>query len=287
MRLEGEAGFVPLEQRLLRQAWSRDEIRFRVPDNAATGVVTVECDQLAGQPLLRVIHSPTARIGVRMRPGSAGVTLNSSRSGDEDKGDCEHLTRRWEVDGLERGHRKAMTVSLPPRRGAYTVKLTVTDSAGNSDTAKLHLLRLPSSMFAFDGRKPLHPKAIRRAREAAEAAVEAEKPVQIELYGHADNPGTPAYNLKLSLERDEKVREQLLREPEDVRGTPIVPVQELAYGESCQIDTRPGRRPRNRRVDVFVLDQGVTVKPAEGCHPGHLTSLRWHLPPPEEGGAGG
>jgi outer membrane protein OmpA-like peptidoglycan-associated protein len=285
VRLE-DGDEVRLKPGLLRQAWENDAIRFRVPDDASSGVVTVECEQLAGQPLLRVVHSPTARIGVQMRPGSTGVTLDSSRSGDEDKGDRKRLTRRWEVDGLKKGHRKTTTVHLPPRRGAYSVKLTVTDRAGNSDTAKLRLLRLPSSMFAFDGRKPLHPKAVRKARKAVEKTVEAEKPVQVELDGHADNPGTPAYNLGLSLKRDDNVREQLLQEPEEPQGAPAVPVRELAYGESCPIDERPGRRPRNRRVDLFLLNQGVTVKPPEGCRPGRLKSTRWHLPSPKEGEGG-
>ncbi len=283
--VEGESAPLLLEPRLLRQAWSKDEIKFRVPDNAATGVVTVECDQLAGQPLLRVAHAPTARIAVQMQPDSAAAALDSSRSGDEDKADREHLTRRWEVDGLESGHQETMTAQLPPRRGPYSVKLTVTDRAGNSDTAKLRLLRLPTSLFAFDRRKPLHPRAIEKAREAVEAATAAEKPVEIELDGHADNPGSPAYNLKLSLARDDHVRQELLQEPKNSpTADQVVPVQELAYGESCQIDKRGGRRPRNRRVDVFVLDRGVTVKPADGCHPGRVKALRWHLPPPKEGG---
>lgn len=282
VRLE-DGDEVRLKPGLLRQAWESDAIRFRVPDDASSGVVTVECEQLAGQPLLRVVHSPTARIGVQMRPGSTGVTLDSSRSGDEDKGDRKRLTRRWEVDGLKKGHRKTTTVHLPPRRGAFSVKLTVTDRAGNSDTAKLRLLRVPSSLFAFDGRKPLHPKAVRKARKAVEKTVEAEKPVQVELDGHADNPGTPAYNLGLSLKRDDNVREQLLQEPEEPQGAPAVPVRELAYGESCPIDKRPGRRPRNRRVDLFLLNQGVTVKPPKGCRPGRLKNTRWHFPLPKVG----
>lgn len=79
------------------------------------------------------------------------------------------------------------------------------------------------------------------------------------------------------------VREALLPEPDDPpEGVASVPVQEIAYGESCPIDPRPGKRARNRRVDIFVLDEGVTVKPAKGCRRGRLKSTRWHLPSPKE-----
>ncbi len=37
-----------IEPRLLRQAWHEDHIKFRVPDNASSGVVTVECEQAGG-----------------------------------------------------------------------------------------------------------------------------------------------------------------------------------------------------------------------------------------------
>jgi hypothetical protein len=55
-------------------------------------------------------------------------------------------------------------------------------------------------------------------------------------------------------------------------------VTTLAYGEGCPVDPRGGMRPRNRRVDVFVLDAGVRVISPVGCHPGRLESSRRFLP---------
>jgi flagellar motor protein MotB len=303
--LEEGGEWVPLEKRLLRQAWSPTEIKFRVPDNAATGVVTVECDQLAGQPLLRVTHAPTARIAVQMSPGSDAVVLDSSRSSDEDESKSEAgdegeatvegeeegkpkspgvgLKRRWTIEGVPGGHDATTMAQLPPRLHAYSVELTVTDESGNADTATLRLLRLPSSLFAFDHGRPKHPEEVATARAAIKRAVAVEKPIEIELDGHSDNPGTYVYNLNLSLERDDHIRKVLLSEEKQPEASgPTLPVKELAYGESCQLDKRAGRRPRNRRVDVFILSEGVTVKPPDGCHPGRLKSLRWHLPPPKE-----
>ena len=56
-----------------------------------------------------------------------------------------------------------------------------------------------------------------------------------------------------------------------------IPVRTVAYGEGCPLDRRPGRRPRNRRVDVFVLDRGVSLAPPAGCHARALQSTVWRL----------
>lgn len=271
---------------LYRQAWHENHIKFRVPENAKSGVITVECGQLAGSPLLRVSHTPTARIAVRMRAGSQEVTLNSLRSGDEDG---EKISRRWTIEGVHRGHRPTITTPLPLRPGAYTVKLTVTDEAGNVDTATLRLLRLPDSMFEFGKSRPdkQSRKAINAARQSLANAVAAGPPVAIELDGHADNPGATLFNLELSLKRADEVRSDLMPEPKEkskakeaLEAVPSMPVEELAYGETCPIDPRSGERPLNRRVEIFILDEGVTVKPPSDCIPGRLKHMSWQPQPP-------
>jgi outer membrane protein OmpA-like peptidoglycan-associated protein len=270
-----------LEPALLRQAWYPDRIRFRVPDAASSGVVTVECDQLAGSPLLRVSRSPTARISVRMEENSTGVKLDSGHSRDDGGQKIKH--RRWTIEGLGRGHREQISTRFPPRLGAYVVKLTVTDKAGNSDTAELRLLRLPTSLFNFDKSEPERLEKVEAAGEALDKAVQARPPLAIELDGHTDHPGSLAYNMRLSLQRDDRVEEILMPDSSHAPTESALPVREVAYGETCPIDPRAGRRPRNRRVDVFVLDEGVTVKPPKGCVPGRLKNTTWQpSPPPEE-----
>src|SRR4029077_501845 len=221
-----------------------------------------------------------ARIAVRMRENSMGVRLDSRRSSDEDG---EKISRRWTIEGLGRGHRKQIAARLPPRLGAYSAELTVTDEAGNTDTAELRLLRLPTSLFKFNKKEPRHREEIEAAAEALAKAAQARLPLAIELDGHTDHPGTPAYNMKLSLERDDRVHEKLLPEPKEAPdGEAAVPVREVAYGETCPIDPGAGGRPRNRRVDVVGLDEGVTVKPPKGCVPGRVKSTSWHPPPPAD-----
>lgn len=272
---------------LYRQAWQRNRITFIVPEEADTGVVTVECNQLAGSPLLRVAHDPEARIAVRMRPNSPVVTLDGRGSGDRDEGD--DVTMTWRVEGVRRGHRKRIKARLPVRTSPYTVELSVVDGAGRTDTTEVSLLRLPASKFEFDGSEPNDGKSLEGARrELAKAARSGSLPAAVELHGHADDPGTRSYNLRLSLKRADAVRKALFKRPkrskggaaaskQKARGGIQVPVRELAYGERCPLDRAGGRRPRNRRVDVFVFGEGVTIVPPDGCYPGHRKSVSWQV----------
>lgn len=57
-----------LEAHLLRQAWHEDHIRFRVPEGSRSGPVTIDCDQLAGEPLLRISRPPRPHISVKSNP---------------------------------------------------------------------------------------------------------------------------------------------------------------------------------------------------------------------------
>jgi outer membrane protein OmpA-like peptidoglycan-associated protein/MFS family permease len=271
-----------LELRPKAQAWHEREIKFIVPENGSTGAVTVECSQLAGQPLLRVAHAPEPRISVRMEAGSSRVSFDSSRTSDADE---ESISRRWNIDGLRRGNVKEMSVDLPPRPRAYTVRMTATDESGRATFAEVSLLRLPASLFESDEDEPGNKPVLQEARETLEEAASTQVPAAIEIDGHADDPGTHRHNVHLSLRRAEHVRRQLLRDP-DVRiaGGAVVQVRTLAYGEGCPADPRPGRNRSNRRVDVFVLEQGVSMIPPAGCHPRRLQSTEWRLPAPQPAG---
>ena len=278
----GDAG-KPIETRFdprpKAQAWHERQIRFVVPENASSGAVTVECSQLGGQPLLRVAHAPEARIAVRMEAGSSRVSFDAVRSSDADG---ERISRRWNIAGLRSGNRREITVDLPPRPRAYTVRMTATDRSGRTDVAEIKLLRLPPSLFEVDEHEPGNGSVLEEAREALEEAAAEQPPAAIEVAGHADDPGSYRHNVHLSLRRAERVRELLLREPEvGIDGGARVPVRTLAYGEECPADPGPGLNRRNRRVDVFVVDHGVSVEPPDGCRPRRLQSTVWELPATE------
>jgi hypothetical protein len=264
-----------LESKLLRQAWHSDHIRFRVPEDARSGPVTVECAQLAGQPLLRVSHPPTARIAVRMRAGSERVTFDSGLSGDEDG---KLASRRWSIDGIRRGRAKTVAEDMPPRRAAYTVRLAVTDSEGQVDTAEVRMLRLLPAQLGLAAASASSAQGgsagVQHARERLMKAVEREPSSEIEIDAHQARAGeTARENLDQSLETAELVDDQVLTAnqpaPFPAGG---VPVKEYAYGESCPPLWRSAER---RRIDIFVLGEGARVAPPRGCHPGRLQTGRW------------
>lgn len=257
-------------------------IEFEVPKDATGGVVTIECSQLAGQPVLTVPQAPTARVTVRMQTGSEHITFDSGRSTVAGKG---KLVRRWKVAGLNRGDGVELSASLPPRLAPYPVTLTVTDSEGQTDEVDLRILRLPDSRFPFGADRPADEGAVGKVRSAIDRAVAASKPAAIELDGHADAVDTDNVNLQLSLHRAQWMREHLFALKGEAAGAldgavknpddDPVPMTIRAFGESCPIVPSPGPQEVNRRVEVFLLDPGAIVATAKGCDSDRIKRMSW------------
>lgn len=267
---------VDLKPRLLRQSWHEDRIRFRVPENAATGAISVECDQLAGQPLLRVAQPPEAGITVRMVPGSRRVVFDSGRS----HGKGRVVTRHWWIEGIDRGKERQISVDLAPRTQSYAIRLSVTDSEGQTGSAEVHLLRLPAPWVAFDGHKSKNPRILREAKAELRQATAAEPAAAIEFgMRPGDLPDAP--NPRKTLDRAEEVRRFLLRarparsssQPADSSG---LVVKTMAFGRSCPAE----RNNEVARLDILVLGQGARVVPPVVCPVLRLNTARWLLPPP-------
>lgn len=288
---------LPLE----RQAWHPDRIRFHVPDDARTGVVGVECDQLAGSPLLRVSRGPQARLAVRTSPGSASVLLDgrASTSGEEEGGEDEKeggkgageaakeepLKRRWKIDGVLVGHREAIHQRLAPRMRPYEIELTVVDEEGVSDAAKVVVLRLPAAALR-PTRNPFVRARIRRgmtrARAAIRRSVEAERPkgVEIDNYASQRRRGGGATISAAQLADADVARERLLHDfhphaqsAEVSTAARAVTVEELVHADRCSVG------PRASSVDLFLLHDGVSVRLARGCRALSEKSARWAPPP--------
>lgn len=261
---------------LYRQAWHNNRITFTVPEEASTGVVTVECEQLAGAPLLQVSRAPTARLAVKMHPGSNRVSFDSRRSSD----DGEIKSREWTVSGLALGAgRERISRALPPRTGAYRIELTVTDDDGESDTAEVHLLRLRAPYFRFSKDKPESHRVVNEIRRAvSHAASKDEPPATIEIDGHADDVGTRRYNAHLAWRRatglEEALRStKLAKIWDDAPQPPHLTVR--AFGETCPIDRHGGRLRKNRRVELFILSSDTRLILPHTCHATYIKRGVW------------
>jgi hypothetical protein len=273
--VEVEGSTVQLRHVLLRQAWSEDEIRFRVPVNASSGVVTLECGQLGGQPLLRVDRAPVARIEAKPRKGSAQVLFDGRGSSDVTG---SSLVDHWTIDGRPYGTRKQIAPPLLPRFDPYRIRLEATDPDGNSDTVEMLLYRLPGPMVSGAKVTMSQKKRFEEARAGLERIAQAQPPSSIEVDGNADDGGTPAQNLKHSLHRAEQARESLLapRAQGSTTGAPVVvPLTIHAFGDSCPLF--PGANPQevNRRVDVFILNPGDKLITPKSCEAGREEHASW------------
>lgn len=262
-------------------------IEFEVPPKARSGMVTVECTQLAGQPFLKVPQKPTARVTMRMESGSRQVKFDSQASTGSG-GSSKGLVRHWTVAGLRMGQGEVITVDLPPRLAPYHVRLELTDAKGEADHIDFQILRLPQSHFPPGKAKPGDGRLIQQVRKALRKAVKASPPAAIEIDGHADSIDTAEFNLGLSMRRARWMRRQLFTLHRDAASAvsaganaPIrnkgdaVPLTVRAFGESCPIIHGPGPQEVNRRVEVFLLDPGATVAAPKSCNPVRIRRMSW------------
>lgn len=96
----------------------------------------------------------------------------------------------------------------------------------------------------------LSPEAEQRLTEFSERLKGENKNVYLEIQGHTDNVGDPAYNDSLGEKRAEAVRKFL-----SLRGIALNRMATISYGEDAPAvanDTRESRA-QNRRVVVIVL----------------------------------
>ncbi len=96
----------------------------------------------------------------------------------------------------------------------------------------------------------LSPEAEQRLSEFTDKLKADNKNVYLEIQGHTDNSGAPAYNEKLGEERAETVRKFL-----SMHGVALNRMATISYGEDAPVapnETREGRA-QNRRVVVMVL----------------------------------
>jgi hypothetical protein len=267
---------VILKTRLLRQAWHEDRVKFRVPENASTGAITVECRQLAGQPLLRVAQPPRANIAVEIVPGSRRVIFDSGRSSGKDK----IVSRQWWVEGVDRGRNERMAISLPPRPQIYTIRLTVTDSEGQTGTSHVRLLRLHGSLFSFDKRRRVKLDDLRAARAELRQATAVEPAAAIEFGmrpGDLADPPNPARTIDRAEEGRRYLLKDRLAQPSSQPANPDgLVIRTMAFGGTCPAE----RDSEVGRLDVVVLGQGARMVPPEDCPVVRLNTARWLLPPP-------
>jgi hypothetical protein len=258
--IHGSASAVRLKAPLFRQDWHEDHIKFRVPERATSGAVTIECHQLNDSPLLHVDRPPQAKIAVRILPGSDRIRLDGSRSFGETG---KIVSWRWSEQGLYLGRGPRLVEKLRAQPQPYSIDLTVRNENGVAGTAELKVFHLRDESLKFGKRAALIDAAglapVRRSVHRATATGAAES---IVLEGGALKDGAPIPT------GVDNVRHELLntssKQLSDVAvAAGGLTIHTLAFGKGCPpLSKNPGRH-----FDILILGPGVQVVPSHSCPP--------------------
>jgi peptidoglycan-associated lipoprotein len=96
----------------------------------------------------------------------------------------------------------------------------------------------------------LSPEAETRLTDFVNKLKGDNKNVYVEIQGHTDSTGTPAYNMKLGEERADAVRLFM-----NQQGVPLNRMSTISYGQKNPVapNDNPTGRSQNRRVVVIVM----------------------------------
>ncbi len=283
VRLAVEAGELPrvtlrngvvvkLKEGLLRQAWHEDHIRFRLPEGSRSGVVTFDCDQLAGEPMLRVVRPPEARISVKIQPNSPRVLFDSAPSRDASG---KILARHWTINGIDSGHSARLAETLLTSPQGYSVRLTIVDSRGQHSSASLKLFRIPAKLphFHASGRVS-NSASLEPVKAAIGHSMSVEAPESIEFDAHFAGS-----NAAVALRYAKGLRRDLLNSgaPLEARAPagPRLTIRTIAYGSACAA----ADSGHNDRFDVLILGKGVQAVSPGSCPPTRVITTHQVLTP--------
>lgn len=193
---------------------------------------------------------PRARI---TGPGEGEINNLLSFSGEESSDpDGDKLTYKWDFgDGTTASFTFPNATHRYAKIGNYTVRLTVDDGRGGTDTAtktvaivKREVIR-GDVLFDFD-KSTLKPKAEKTLAGIVQQ-LQSDTSLRADVVGHTDSVGTDAYNLNLSRRRAEAVTKYLIS-----RGISANRVSASWKGEAEPIapNTTAEGRAQNRRVEI-------------------------------------
>jgi len=198
---------------------------------------------------------PVARLTVQERAqvGEA-VPMDASASSDPDG---DPLTYTWDFgDGTAPAKFTFPRTTHPYERpGNYTVRVTVDDGRGGTDSAtapttvvlRVVLQEKGGGKVLFDFNKAdLKPEARRQLAPVLQA-LRDQPALQTQIVGHTDSVGSDAYNLKLSQRRAESVANYLVQQ-----GVPRQSIKTDWRGkrEPIASNATAAGRAQNRRVEI-------------------------------------
>ena len=121
------------------------------------------------------------------------------------------------------------------------------------------VITLSGNVMFESNKSTLFPGAREKLNDVAEALTQQDPESQIVVEGHADSRGDDQYNMELSQERAESVREYLVSQGIDANR-----IRAKGYGETRPIadNSSPEGRANNRRVEIVVQQGPASTRAA-------------------------
>jgi outer membrane protein OmpA-like peptidoglycan-associated protein len=187
--------------------------------------------------------------------GQVNTPLAFSGTGSSDP-DGDALRYAWDFGDGSGSVTTPTATHQFARAGNYTVRLTVDDGRGGTDTTtstvaviRRVVLQEQKGRVLFDFDKATLKPAAEQELASVVQELRENPTLRIELVGHADSTGSEAYNLGLSKRRAEAVRNFLVRQ-----GIAANRIQLSWKGELEPIapNTTEEGRAQNRRVEATI-----------------------------------
>jgi outer membrane protein OmpA-like peptidoglycan-associated protein len=181
------------------------------------------------------------------------VTFDASGSSDPEG---DPLTYKWDFgDGTTSSFTFPNATHRYARPGNFTVRLTVEDGRGGSDSTtctvaiirRVVLSEKEQVLFDFD-KADLKPAGQKIVAEIVQE-MKGNPQLRAHLVGHADSVGSDQYNMGLSKRRAESTRNSMVR-----MGIPAANITTEWKGESQPVASNATKegRAQNRRVEIIL-----------------------------------
>lgn len=152
-----------------------------------------------------------------------------------------------DADGYLRG---TVEVTVEPRHDVSTQILVYKRPKTPNVVITANEVKLKKEIHFLHGSAEILPDSMAILEEAADVLRSHAELTNIEVQGHTDDSGTPEYNLKLSADRANAVRDVFVR-----NGVDAGRLSAHGYGQDKPLvpNTSPKNRAKNRRVQLVIM----------------------------------
>jgi outer membrane protein OmpA-like peptidoglycan-associated protein len=152
-----------------------------------------------------------------------------------------------EADGYLRG---SVEVTVEPRHDVSTQILVYKRPKTPNVVVTATEIKLKKEVHFLHGSAEILPDSMAILEEAADVLRSKPELTNIEVQGHTDDSGTPEYNLRLSADRANAVRDVFVR-----NGVDASRLSAHGYGQDKPLvpNTSPKNRAKNRRVQLVIV----------------------------------